>query len=205
MESPTSAQGKSRTPGNRDPRSRWRLRLGLYVIALLVLNTPLAAQGARWYKIEMILFTELRDTARDAEYWPEDPGQPQMLDAVPLAVGSARVQALPPSAYRLSGIWSALKRTRNYRPIRHLAWQQPGLSSRSAPLVAVGDDELDAQIQGTVKVSLSRFLHLDLDLVLHEADQRFRFTSSRRMRSNELHYLDHPMFGAIVIITPVTE
>ena len=204
MESMTNPQPTSRLSRHRGPRPWWRLWPGLCVIALLALNLPLAAQETRWYKIEMILFTELGATARDAEYWPQDPGQPQMLNAVPLAVGSARVQSLPPSAYRLSGIWSVLKRSRGYRPIRHLAWQQPGLPSRSAPLVAVGD-ELDAEIQGTIKVSLARFLHLDLDLILHQEDQRFRLKSSRRMRSNELNYLDHPRFGAIVIITPVTE
>ena len=30
----------------------------------------------------------------------------------------------------------------------------------------------------------------------------FRLTQSRRMRSRELHYLDHPMFGVIVQVTP---
>ena len=161
-------------------------------------------QGARWYKIEMILFTELGAVARNAEHWAEDPGQPQTLEAIPLSVGSARVQALSPSAYRLSGIWSALKRSGDYRPIRHLAWKQPGLSSRSAPLIAVGD-ELDPEIQGTVKLSRRRFLHLDVDVVLREANQSYRLTSSRRMRTNELHYLDHPTIGVIAIVTPLTE
>ncbi len=200
----TNIQLKPRASRSRGPRWWWRLQAGLWVITLLALSPPLTAQGTSWYKIEMILFVELGAAASSAQYWPEDPGQPDMQDAVPLTVGSARVQTLPPSAYRLSGIWSALKRSRNYRPIRHLAWEQPGLSSRSAPLVAIGD-ELDAEIRGTVKVSRSRFLHLELDLVLQEADQRYRFTANRRMRSNELHYLDSPKLSAVVIITPRTE
>ena len=31
----------------------------------------------------------------------------------------------------------------------------------------------------------------------------YRMTQSRRMRSNELHYLDHPVFGVLVQATPV--
>lgn len=31
----------------------------------------------------------------------------------------------------------------------------------------------------------------------------YRMTQSRRMRSNELHYLDHPLFGVLVQATPV--
>lgn len=171
------------------------------LFVLLGPATPASAQATNWYKVEMILFTELDGAGRDAEHWPEDPGQPQLLEAIPLTTGSARVQALDSSAYRLSGIWSALKYSRDYRPIRHLAWQQPGLSARSAPLVAIGDQP-GAEIQGTVRVSRSRYLHLDLDLVLHQGDQSYRMTVSRRMRSNELNYIDHPMFGALVIITP---
>jgi hypothetical protein len=176
----------------------------LLLLLLLGAILPAVAQGARWYKIEMILFTELGAVARNAEHWAEDPGQPQTLEAIPLSVGSARVQALSPSAYRLSGIWSALKRSGDYRPIRHLAWKQPGLSSRSAPLIAVGD-ELDPEIQGTIKLSRQRFLHLDVDLVLREANQSYRLKSSRRMRTNELHYLDHPTIGVIAIATPLTQ
>ncbi len=176
----------------------------LLLLLLLGMTSAANAQGARWYKVEMILFTELGAVARNAEHWAEDPGQPQTLEAIPLSSGSARVQALSSSAYRLSGIWSALKRSGDYRPIRHLAWQQPGLSSRSAPLIAVGD-ELDPEIQGTIKLSRQRFLHLDVDLVLREANQSYRMKSSRRMRTNELHYLDHPTIGVIAIVTPLTE
>ncbi len=178
--------------------------LAASLLTLFGLSLQTTAQETNWYKVEMILFVESGPEAREAEYWPEDPGQAQMLDAIPLATGSARVQALPPAAYRLSGIWSALKYSKNYRPIRHLAWQQPGLSSRSAPLIAIGE-ELDAEISGTAKVSLSRYLHLNIDLSLHESDRSYRLITSRRMRSNELHYLDHPVFGAIAIITPLTE
>jgi hypothetical protein len=32
--------------------------------------------------------------------------------------------------------------------------------------------------------------------------QVYRLQQSRRMRSNEVHYLDHPLFGIIVQVTP---
>jgi hypothetical protein len=107
-------------------------------------------------------------------------------------------------------------------------------------------------LDGTLTVSLSRYLHMDLDLVLqktlpvveitqpetmdsanvaddelitiieHPADVDmkrgnalpggttepalrhfyFRMTQSRRMRSTELHYFDHPMFGVLAVIRP---
>jgi len=36
-----------------------------------------------------------------------------------------------------------------------------------------------------------------------QAMRGFRMQESRRMRSRELHYLDHPFFGIVVLITPV--
>ena len=75
-----------------------------------------------------------------------------------------------------------------------------------------------------VRLYRSRYLHLEADLVYHRpappgatqvagaastqdelaapVPTLFRMTTSRRMRSRELHYLDHPLFGLIVLVTP---
>ena len=54
------------------------------------------------------------------------------------------------------------------------------------------------------------YLHVDADLVHFrrapvgsEVDAtQFRMQQSRRLRSKEVHYIDHPLFGLIVLITP---
>jgi hypothetical protein len=76
--------------------------------------------------------------------------------------------------------------------------------------------------RGTIRVHLSRFLHITLDLT-YEADgasssglsaggdgldelalrPRYRLAATRSARSGELHYFDHPAFGVLVRITPV--
>ncbi len=77
------------------------------------------------------------------------------------------------------------------------------------------------KFEGTIKLHLGRYLHLEADLLyrsqiepmvsdtflmnLSEAEQPqtlFRMHQTRRMRSGELHYFDHPMFGLLVQITP---
>lgn len=82
----------------------------------------------------------------------------------------------------------------------------------------VGQDQLPAivddalyEIDGRIKISLSKYLDVDADLVyrshvfLPDADgvptrtfQSFRLTEFRRMRSKTIHYLDHPLFGMII-------
>lgn len=75
-------------------------------------------------------------------------------------------------------------------------------------------------IDGTIKVTLSKYLHLEADLLYRvKAEQKnefnifgfrkeepsltaFKLKDSRRMRSGEIHYFDHPLFGMLVRITP---
>lgn len=62
-------------------------------------------------------------------------------------------------------------------------------------------------IDGTLKVRLGRFLHLDTRLVFTDirANTSFRMLHSRKMRSRELHYIDNPRFGLLVKIIPAPE
>ncbi len=76
-------------------------------------------------------------------------------------------------------------------------------------------------IDGIFKLHLGRYLHVEADLLyrsqtepqenntffmtLDESEQPqtlFRMHQKRRMRSGELHYFDHPMFGLLVKIIP---
>ena len=71
-------------------------------------------------------------------------------------------------------------------------------------------------IDGTIKLIRKRFLHVEADflyrapyidtpanhLTREQWPQAFRLTESRRMRSREIHYLDHPMFGILILATP---
>lgn len=80
--------------------------------------------------------------------------------------------------------------------------------------------ENQARIDGTVTVSVSRYLHMALKLRYYNPDvylaeqialQRpgekvinlFEMNESRRMRSKEVHVFDHPYFGVIATITPI--
>jgi hypothetical protein len=81
-----------------------------------------------------------------------------------------------------------------------------------APPAAPALPPLRTPLDGTATVGLQRYLYLALDLVFQPGDlpplvdgtpmPPFRLTETRRMRSKELHYFDHPLFGAIVLITP---
>lgn len=62
-------------------------------------------------------------------------------------------------------------------------------------------------VNGSIKVRLGRFLHMDTLLVYTDPDsqQSFRLSQSRKMRSRELHYIDNPRFGLLTRILPIEE
>ncbi len=155
-------------------------------------------------------------------------GAKSVLTPVPRAF-----QLLPPKEHRLTGAWNRLTKSRAYRPLLHVAWIQPGFSSEEARLVHlrnknaargainVARDPSKAVLDGTLRVHRARYLHVQADLLYYRpldtnidatisladdpyaAPRLFRLTESRRMRSRELHYLDHPLFGALVKIWPM--
>ncbi len=63
------------------------------------------------------------------------------------------------------------------------------------------------EMRGTLRLYVSRYLHIEPNLWLTDQDARGRryrvqIDHSRRMRSEELHYLDHPKFGLLIQINP---
>ncbi len=61
-------------------------------------------------------------------------------------------------------------------------------------------------LDGTLTLTRSRYLHLAVDLIYTDPKTglAMQLKESRRMRSGELHYLDHPRFGVLVQATPHT-
>ena len=135
-------------------------------------------------------------------------------------------QSLAPlEEFALSTEVKLINRRSHLRPLKHLSWLQvPAERSSPNPLwiTAPGNSE-NERITGTFGVTLGRYLHFAIDLRYSTATMGFqpvpitsdsssaipttghiRFKQSRRMRSGELHYLDHPKLGVIVRIDPVT-
>ncbi len=92
----------------------------------------------------------------------------------------------------------------------HLSWLQ-NVPERGKPL-SIMVAKTDADLTGYVRVTIGRYLHFEADLwttlekkdkIASPQDNQFiALRESRRMRSNELHYLDHPALGVITKISP---
>ena len=179
----------------------------LVLFGLLALSSlAVAAQDARPaepgqftspYDVEILIFERFGQGG--PEFWPQDPGEPDLSlavgdlsqpqlfgpEAIPLP---AEQEQFGPSAYTLKRKGALVH--------AHRLWRQD-LQGRDSPTwYRIGDGRLD----GLIRITRGRFLHLETDLLLQPADSAtpYRVQLHRRMRSGETHYVDHPMLGILI-------
>ena len=59
-------------------------------------------------------------------------------------------------------------------------------------------------MEGWIAVTVGRFVHFEVRLWVRLDDAKYALVNeSRRLRSGEVHYLDHPVLGMIVRAGPV--
>ena len=193
---------------------------------------------AKWYQVEMVVFEHLT-TDTSGELWNTDdvPDYSRSVELVTVADGSNAFKMLPSSRYKLGSVNKNLKLSSDYRPVYHVAWQQPELTKSRAKKVHIKNPE--AKINGTVNLRGGHLLHLDVDLSYFvdlyteevtsfteenisiagediekidveeiEVDEEIimsgtyaQMKETRRIKLNELHYFDHPLFGVIMRVT----
>jgi hypothetical protein len=210
-------------------------RIPLLLSCLLVL-TASPAQAA-WYQVEVIVFEAINPDV-DGEVWGEGAGLPDTAYTTNLVAGSpdpaagsglVPYLALDAASFRLDGVLRTLKLTREYRPLLHVAWQQPGegpVADRSVHLLQLRDgaatpaadsgllEASDPIIDGTMQLRVGRFLHVALDIAYFPRPagtaetspgapigQPVRMRERRKVLLNDLNYFDHPLFGVLVQVS----
>jgi len=176
----------------------------LLLITVLIAGPTLAVEQ---YDVELIIFERTSRADAMNESWPEDPGQPNTEKATHLT-RKGQYASLSNSRRTLGNVAKRMRRASG-KPVRltHMMWRQPAVGKLDAIPVYVSGKTRTGVLTGTAKVHVKRYLHLNLDLLLETTNGpppgKFRMQAHRRMRSNKLHYIDHPIMGALVRITPV--
>lgn len=168
------------------------LRTALLAVCTALLIVVSAPAYSNAYKFEILIFE--RPNGASSEAWPEDTGLPDTGNVV------GRLESLSSGNRSLGPIAYTLKR-KGMIVHDHLAWYQTPRGRSSNAWYSVGSGRLS----GLVQVTRGRFLHLNADLLLRDANtaQPVRAKLYRRMRSGELHYLDHPKLGIIFRADPL--
>lgn len=192
-------------------------KIGL-VILLAWTTTAGLAEEAKNYSVEVVIFENLDPAARQSEAWPNQVNLQLPTSLLELGSGTETRYGFRPlslSAGKLTPDIKELEASGHYRVLRHSYWRQPGLESNAALPVrfkaeissGVPPKAITMELDGYVKIILGKFLHADVDLIFHDRDSKsapvYRLKQSRKMRSKELHYIDSPVLGALIYITPI--
>lgn len=202
-----------------------KLRLTTLLLLLAAAAAAPALGAERSYQVELLIFE--RNNAGGGEVWPELPEMPDVTRARELSSAGNSFGIVPASQLKLGGAKNRLAAARGYKVLKHIGWRQPGLSRDRAVAVHLSEGPFrrtamggrpQPRLDGTVRLVLSRYLHLEVDLALRDESSAeavdlddfasapptiYRLIDSRRMRSGELHYLDHPKLGIIALVKPL--
>ena len=177
------------------------------LLALMALLSPLPApaeqSGATQYWVEIIVF---RDSSVGAsEDWSAAPpgrgfgnestrgGSPQVL------------RVLPPGDYKLAGTEASLRSSGAWRPIAHAAWIQTAANWGTHIGIALSDLGINSPgLSGMVYLERATYLHLGVDLNLNGGGATYSINEMRSVKYNEHQYFDHPAFGVIAVVSPVS-
>lgn len=182
---------------------------------------------AKEYEVEIILFQHTGPDTSANEIWNNgnvfrsDPVVERILGARE-ASGNENDTAL--SSKKLAHLADRLRASPNYKVLEHKGWQQGLQSKAKTPVVGIRSTT-EPVVLGTMRVYGGHFIRTELELLLqpnsrarvqhtssggltyygraYGAAAQYTLSESRRVKLNEVHYLDHPMFGAIIQVRPL--
>lgn len=226
-------------------------------IALILIMLPLVAAQAqedstdedaeiRRYAVEMIIFRYAQAVSVGTEIFPadkpvvEDPGfdqeplltEDEPLEEIPRFYRSIEFAPLAEDEYTMGDILGRLERLDVYEPLMHFGWSQATWPNEDTLPIELGTMGTPPKgLNGSLRLYLSRYLHLVVDLQLDAPEARdsvdslsnygeyrslnefgdigepipvrYQINENRILRSGELRYFDHPKFGVLARVTRV--
>ena len=116
----------------------------------------------KWYRVEVIIFTQQDVFADELSSRDIVMNYPQRL--IDLDNNRAGFTGLPASDHELAPDAYSLQRTGVYKILFHKAWRQPGLKPSAAPWLKIDVPGADTALNGSLRVYLSSYLHLESNL-----------------------------------------
>lgn len=219
--------------------NRFFAAIGLIVGLALTPSVSQAAAGSSAdYEVEVLVFKNLMPELEGKEIW-----SPDRVDLALPDIDKAKKAASTEDEKSVIGKAAArLSEQKEYALLAHVRWTQPAEAKSTSPLMRI--QTADGELDGTLVFYMSRFLHVDVKLLLKdiEASEKlakasedslaeaansardvktdaiktevmaaenttlaYRIDESRRVRSDEINYFDHPKFGVLVKVTPMEE
>jgi hypothetical protein len=203
-----------------------RYRLPLSLLAALSLSLSASAN----YIADMLVFEHRASDAWLEEYWPLLPLKLDASDAdiaLTPSISGFGWKWLNTGAAGMKSAEQRLSGSSEYRVLARASWIQPAQpkdKGKTAVFEATHPDNA-TQIQVRVFIHKQKFEHIQLEAQMEKtiplgvrelfaikhkqaiADLpetwRFSLSESRKLKTGELNYFDHPQFGVLILLTPI--
>lgn len=193
----------------------WTQTLGLVLMLSSVMTVFAQVGSGKPYLVEVIVFENTGPDSADNELFAR---QVELdLDA-PTTTSDPQVKR-PALSFVQTGtlgkIITDLRNTTRYNLLQQLAWIQPATNKHNAPVVSIREQAI---LWGRVRLYSKKLLFVELELHFSRPLKNIPNTTvpysshnyqtpvylikeTRRLKLNEIHYFDHPRFGALVKVS----
>ena len=190
---------------------------GFFLFFSIISNSVIA--DVTEYDFEIIIFEDTSGRYTNSEQWTHELiNEDRSPDEAKRNPGTRLKNITPIKGIGLQRFANALDSRKRYNVLVHKAWRQKWIDNETAVDIPIDSHQSDTNtIHGSIRIVLERYLHIYTDMiyrqprgntgpVMYGQNSRYReypIKSHRRMRSKELHYIDHPLVGMLIQINPV--
>jgi hypothetical protein len=192
-----------------------------------------AAKDLKEYDVEIIIFEDAHARYLRSEIWDQKTktNKQQSVRTKTSKINATGFKSIKPAILKKQ--YNRINSSSEYNVLFYGAWRQAGLDKSEAFEIDINKlksrhtDKSENTLTGTFKLVLARYLHiynqlnyqrkrtettgsaenekssaaLNNDMV--PSNGLYPLNSHARMRSKELHYIDHPLVGMLIQINPV--
>lgn len=209
---------------------RYVLTISQLCIALFAMNTVVNAGNNARYQVEVIVFKNNNGSAA-REFFTPYPPLPEVEKALTLSPADTHhetplksYQVLPYPLRQLNRELNLIDKHPSYGVLLYSAWQQPANNEQKV-LLSNLPSEIDASnltatsnpndgLTGWVWVRKGHYYTVEVSLDFHpitdsnvnyqrRGAMHYILQEKRRVMADELHYIDHPMYGVLLKLHPV--
>lgn len=176
------------------------------------------------YQVEVIIFEHTNPKRFAYETWPKFVGQLDISKAFNLNkindpelqqnAAQEGISLVNPSQMLLKNDLNKIKANKTTRLIQSKAWQQIMITGdRATPIYFTDPTEQELAAIFAIKPLRNNMINVKMDLIYMlqpneigsaPGISEIRFTKEAKIKKKEVFYLDHPVLGVLVSVTPVS-
>ncbi len=192
-------------------------KLLIFICSFSFINLINAAEieqkpSAKLFQIEIIAF-QINEKINSNENFPHYPALPEYTESVELSASDEQLEnymLLPPEFLKLNREENLISKKSNYQILFHYSWLQGDSSSQKVHLYGPNEEQSQYVLNGTIQVKKGYYYSVALNLDLQppqialapNSPKHFVLNTKRKLKRNEMHYIDHPKFGLLIQIMP---